>query len=124
ALGRDVRKRKVQTRLQIIESLGRGGSWPFEEKDEKRSAATLAAIEAELVKALDDLEERTGMSGSRGDKSFSDPRVCDFAGHFLAERWPERYVFDLSGLLKTREQQRIECQNVWRRAHGLETLAV
>jgi hypothetical protein len=121
ALGRDLNKRKVQTRLKVVESLGRG-SWPFEERDEKMSVPTLAAIEAELVKSLNDKEERTGMSGSWGDKSFSDPRVCDFAGHFLAKRWPRRYAFDLSGLLKVRERQRIECQNVWRVAHGLEPL--
>src|SRR4029450_5426567 len=108
ALGRNLSKRKVGTRQEVVESLGRG-SWPVQERDEKVSPLTVAAIETELVKALNDKEERTGMSGSWGDKSFNDPRVCDFAGHFLAKRWPERYTFDLSGLLKVRDRQRIEC---------------
>jgi len=114
ALGRALGNQKVDTRLEVVESLGR---W-----NEELSVATLAAVEEELVKALEDTEERTGMSGSWGEKKFSDPRVCDFAGYFLVKRWPDRYVFDLSGALKIRDRQRVECQNVWRRAHGLEEL--
>jgi hypothetical protein len=41
------------------------------------------------------------------------------AGFFLNQRWPERYPFDLSATLAVRNQQRLECQNVWRRRHDL-----
>ena len=41
---------------------------------------------------------------------------------FLAERWPDRYTFDVSAPLKTCDRQRIVCANTWRQAHGLDAL--
>jgi hypothetical protein len=119
ALTRNLRQRPVDVRLRVIEALGETNSWDFATPDEPPSAATLEIVEKSLIDALEDNRERTGRSGSFEEKSFSHPYVSDFAGHFLAERWPDRYTFDLSATSKTRERQRIECMNVWRKAHGL-----
>lgn len=74
------------------------------------------------MESLSDTEARMGMSGTRKDKSFQDPRICDIAGFFLSDHWPDRYTFDLSASVKIRNQQRIECQNQWRKTHGLPQL--
>jgi hypothetical protein len=44
------------------------------------------------------------------------------AAFYLAQRWPDRYVFDLSPGPATRERQRVQCLNVWRLAHNLPAL--
>lgn len=119
ALTRDLRRRPVGVRFSVIEALGETNDWHFRDLDEPPSPSTLEAIEKSLIDALEDNQERSGTSGSWGDKSFSCPYISDIAGYFLAERWPDRYTFDLSATSKTRERQRIECMNVWRRAHGL-----
>ena len=122
ALEKDFRNRPVELRLTIIQSLGDRNDWPVEHETKAPSTETLAATEKSLIAALDDTEERTGMSGSRNGKSYSDPRICDMAAWFLSERWPDRYSFDISASLKTRECMRIECLNVWRKAHDLPIL--
>jgi hypothetical protein len=123
ALGNDLRRRPVSTRLEVIECLGETNS-SFYPQPEATSTATLNAIEKCLVQALEDTDERVGMSGSRGDKTFSDPRICDMAGYFLAERWSDHYTFDLSATLRKRDRQRVECINAWRRANNVAQLPV
>jgi len=122
ALGRDLRTRSVDLKLKVVEALGRTNYWIFNRKAETPSGPTLEAIEKVLVTALEDTEERVGMSGSRNGKRFSDPRICDMAACHLAEGWPQRYTFDISASEKTRDRQKRECANVWRLAHGLSAL--
>jgi hypothetical protein len=59
-----------------------------------------------LLAGLADTEVRSGMSGSRGNKSFSDPRVCDLAGYHLNCLDPETFPFDLNEPLPVREGAR------------------
>ena len=59
-----------------------------------------------LLCALRDTEVRTGMSGSRGSKSFSDPRVCDMAGYHLNCLDAAAFPFDLGAPYVQREQER------------------
>ena len=106
----------------MVEVFGEKDHWYFNHTVESPSADTLAAMEKWLIAALDNTKERMGMSGSRNGKNYSDPRICDMAGLFLAERWPDRYTFDVSAPLKTRDRQRIVCANTWRQAHGLDAL--
>ncbi|HET6246357.1 MAG TPA: hypothetical protein VFE47_01565 [Tepidisphaeraceae bacterium] len=122
----------VSSRLAIVESLGRSenfmavssGSGPnlSAAVAVKRSQATLDAIEDLLIAELDDTEERVGMSGSIGDDSFSDPRVCDMAAHSLAARWDKLYTFKWSLPLPERDRQRLAIQNTWRKRHNLPPL--
>jgi hypothetical protein len=112
-------RRPVAVRLQVIDALGETNHWTPGGNVETSSPATAEAVEDCLVKALEDMEERTGLSGSRNGKDFSHPRICDMACNYLAERWPDRYAFDLSGPRKAREVQRIQCLNSWRKAHNL-----
>ena len=120
ALGKDLRQRPVDIRMQVMESIGDG--YDYYHETVKPSPAALNAIEDFLITELEDQEERMGASGTRNGKSYSDPRMCDMAGLFLNDRWPERYNFDLSASRLTRDRQRVECQNVWRRAHDLPAL--
>ena len=119
ALGHDLRKRPMDMRYSVTWHIGDTNTWG---NTNTFSPATLNAIEEILVSELDDTEEHPGMTGLANMKTIYDPRICDMAGYFLAERWPNRYVFDLSPSLSVRERQRVECQNVWRRAHNLPAL--
>jgi hypothetical protein len=118
ALGANLRKRPVDERMSILEAVAEVGN------DEKKppSPAVVAARDELLVQALTDTAERRGMSGTWGDKSFSDPRLCDVAGHLLSRLWKQPDAFDLSGTLRTRDRQRVELQNAWRKKQGLELL--
>jgi hypothetical protein len=107
ALGHDLRKRAVDVRLSVVSTFGEqenystvtdaGLSLNPSEKRENQSAEVLKAIEGLLVTTLEDTEERAGMSGTWGGKSFDDPRICDLAAHVLSEQWPAKYQFDLGG---------------------------
>mgnify|MGYP001794336778 CR=1 FL=1 len=116
-LGQGLRQRPVETRFEVIERLGETNSYPTRSQLPP-SAQTLEAMEENLIMALEDTDVYSGMSGSRGGKSYTDPRACDLAGYFLADRWAGRYTFDLSGSVRTRDRQRMECINIWRRAHN------
>ena len=121
ALERGLRQHPIATRYSVIRSIGDTNGWTHH----KCSQGTLDAIEECLIIALDDTEVRTGttqVTQSRILRTLYDVRICDLAAFFLAQRWPDRYVFDLSPGLSTRERQRVECQNVWRRAHNLPLL--
>ena len=119
ALGHDLRERPIDMRLWVVQCIGDTNTWG---NTNSFSPATLNAIEKILVSELDDTEEHPGMTGLANMKTVYDPRISDMAGYYLAERWANRYVFDLSPSLSVRERQRVECQNVWRRAHNLPAL--
>ena len=100
---------------------GSGGSLtPANVKTDDVSWRT--AVEDLLVSALDDDERRLGMSATWGEKSFSDPRICDVAGHVLWSRWPKKYIFDIAAAPIIRDRQRLELKNTWRKQHGLPPL--
>ena len=124
ALGKNLRQRRPDVKLEVIDALGKTNGWFFSRhQTDVASMPTLEAIEKTLVAALEDTEERNGMSGTQYGQSFSDPRICDMAGCVLALRWPARYnTIDLSAPLKERDRQRIECMNAWRKAHNLPPL--
>jgi hypothetical protein len=60
-----------------------------------------------LLVALADTEVRQGMGGSRGSKSFSDPRVCDLAGYHLNCLDAAAFPFDLGATYSQREAERL-----------------
>jgi hypothetical protein len=53
-----------------------------------------------------------------------DARLCDMAGGILAGQWPDKYTFDRSASFDTRDRQRIECINAWRKAHSIQELSL
>lgn len=121
-----LRELPVGQRLEVVEAVGESGGHPHAAWDDatvSTNAAVAAAVEELLACALEDTDERTGMSGSRNGKSYTDPRICDMAGFFLHELWKERYTFDLGASLRTREKQRYACLNQWRAKHGLAAVA-
>jgi hypothetical protein len=81
-----------------------------------------AARDRILVEALHDVQRRYGQSGSRNGKSYSNPRVCDMAGHVLSEAWGVPLAFDLSGTFPARNRQRLDLENIWRGKQGLKPL--
>ena len=136
ALGRGLRARSVGTRLNVLSAMasdrvnqgivasGDGGTGNVSaDRDLRRQSAddeakVAAAVEALLVAELDDPDQRLGMSGTRNGKDFSDPYLGDFAGEILAERFKDKYTFDLGASVKERVRQRIVCANLWRGEHG------
>ena len=123
ALGAKLQDCSLNTRMAVVETVGEGGSWWYNQSAKtNRSLATRDACEKLLVAALQDAGQEMGESGSRMGKSYIDPRVCDMAGFFLNQRWPERYNFDLSASLKIRDAQCLDCENHWRHAHNLPLL--
>ena len=125
ALGRglQIRPSNVDARMAIVETVGEGGSQSYGQRFAKRSVATREAMEALLVSALRDDDQKMGETGSRMGKNYNNPRICDMAGFFLNQHWPERYPFDLSAPLKERDRQRLVCENAWRQLHNLPVLA-
>ena len=124
AFQRNLRQRPISIRWNIMCDIGETNAWQLGGRH-KYSPATLDAIEECLVSELDDTEELAGFKqwyppGIAGTNS--KPRLCDFAGFYLTERRPDRYMFDCSVGLDTRDRQRVECQNVWRLAHNLPAL--
>jgi hypothetical protein len=119
ALGDKLIQRPVNVRFRVIEAWGERNVLPTGKDHDVSSPATAEAVQNSLAVALQDTEKRTGMSGSRNGKSYSDPRICDMAAWYLAERWPDRYSFDISASFKNRERQRIECLNSWRKIHNM-----
>ena len=119
---RKLHDRPVNLRMKVVESIGETHHWRSNHEIEMQSSAVLNLIEKSLVTSLEDMGECEGMGGSRNDKSYSDPRICDMAGTLLAERWPDRYTFDISQSEKKRDHQRIESQNRWRLANNLPAI--
>jgi hypothetical protein len=132
ALARGLDERAVDLRLSVVSRFGEGGHLsvvtkggggmlnPGSRRDNAK--AVRGAVEKVLLAALDDTEERTGMSGSWNGKSFSDPRICDIAGHVLNQLDPKLYPFDLEVPLAKRNRSVLALKNVLRKAHGLRPL--
>lgn len=130
ALGKDLRRRPVDLRETVVESFAEDetlslySTWvegPLAPADAARRdppERLRAAIEQLLIAALDDTDERVGMSGMWHGKEFSDPRICDMAGLVLNGLAPRRYPFDLEAPLVERDRARLALKNVWREAHG------
>jgi hypothetical protein len=117
ALAKELRQRPVGARLHIIDTLESAlREWNKEIKD--LPPAVQDALDALLAELLDDTEEYRNLSGSWGDKHFRNPRLCDLAGHVLARRWSQPEAFDLNASLKTRDRQRLELTNQWRKKQG------
>jgi hypothetical protein len=134
ALGKGLRSRPLAVRLAVVSAFGPGGNWSISSTGPGGSigpgepgplpAAVAEEVEKLLVESLDDTEEREGLSGSWEGKSFSDPRVCDIAGHVLSQRWKGKYESDLSAPLKARDRQRFQDMNVWRKEQKLPLLSL
>lgn len=129
AMGKDLRKRPVDLRLTVVSAMrdsenfsmatsGPGSGAANGREKPEEDPKVVAAGERLLVAQLDDTEERTGMSGSWGDKSFNDPRICDIAGYILNQHWKKKYTFDLEASLADRDTQRIAAANIWRKENG------
>lgn len=118
AMGQNLEARPLNTRMAIIHNIGEGGTLYGEVQPiSKRSAATGNAIELLLVTFLEDVGQQLGDSGPRMGRHYRDVRICDMAGYYLNQLWPDRYHFNLSGSPETRDQQRAECRKAWRLAH-------
>ncbi len=113
ALEKNLRNRPLKTRMAILHNVGEGGTRYGEIRSvSERSAATADAIEALLGASLEDSGLQPGDSGPRMGRHYRDMRICDMGGYYLHQLWPERYHFDLSGSVATRDQQRLECQKI------------
>ncbi len=117
ALAKELHKRPVDTCLQVIDAINSPG-WGWEKRQKSLAPEVEQAIDEILVGELDDPREKTGMSGSWGDKRFSNPRLCDLSGQLLAQRWKQPSWFDLSGSNRIRDRQRVELKNVWLKKQG------
>ena len=114
----------AQIKLEVISGLGETNRWFRRYEKPRFSPATLDAIEQALAASLEDTDECYNTSFARDNKSLADPRICDLAAWFLADRWPARYAFDPSGSLGARNRQRLECLNSWRVAHSLPPMQI
>lgn len=129
ALAADLGKREVSERMNVVEGVGGDSIWArmrgqgAPRPDGETAEAIRAAVDELLVEALEDTEQRMGMSGGLGTDSFSDPRICDFAAHFLAERWEGKVAFRLGGPESARDAAILQLKNLWRRDHGQEPLS-
>jgi hypothetical protein len=113
ALAKDFRRRPVSQRFFVLLCLG------FSD-----SKAVQVAIVDLLVSELDDDEQQIGTIAGLGGKNFSDPRMCDIAGHFLNQLDPQKYPFDASASVAQRDKGIVLLKNAWRKEHGLAALPV
>jgi hypothetical protein len=135
ALAKNLPKRSLDLRLTVVESFHEGGTRftiatggsslrPGERPARDNPKEVSVAIEQLLINALDDTDERTGMSGTWDGKYFADPRICDAAGHVLNQLAPEKYPFDLGAPLAKRDRAIVDLKNISRKARGLTLLPV
>lgn len=123
ALGKDLRRRPVDLRLRVLSALGGANSdRPQGAAGKPRDDAkrVRAAAERLFVVALDDREERKGMTiRNASGQSIDDPRVCDVAASSLHALDPKRYPFDLSAPVPERDRAIAGLKSAWRKANGL-----
>jgi len=81
-------------------------------------------MSSEQAQALEDTAAREGMSGSYGEFSFTNPRICDFALWSLHRIDPPAYAFSNKATRRRRDVERITAANIWRRANGKDLLPV
>jgi hypothetical protein len=127
ALAKDMSKWSLDARLAIVEAMlcdPIRESFKRDNATDKELRKLRRAVEALLVTALDDTEQRFGMSGSRNGKSYSNPRGCDLAGYVLNELDPVKYPFDLEAPWSQRRREIFAMKNVWRQANKLPPLTI
>jgi hypothetical protein len=123
ALGQNLQARPLSTRMAIVHIVGEGGTlWGEIRPISKRSASTGDAIEELFVSCLEDTGQQLGDSGPRLGRHYQNVRICDMAGYYLNQLWPDRYEFYLSDELTWRDYRRMKCMNVWRLNHGQPAL--
>jgi hypothetical protein len=118
SLGHELDQKPMSLRLDVLREL----SSDTHRGDGLTPGPVATARDEVLVRTLDDKTVDYGSSGIWGDKSFSDPRLCDLAAHRLSEIWKIPDAFDLSGTIKTRDRQLVELKNIWRKKSGLAPL--
>lgn len=112
SLERTFADRASLDRLRIVRAFRRGESRPLSRRGDKAaaydqaSAETKRAIHRLMLRALGDTEARTGSAGTLDGQNYSDPRICDMAGHTLSTIDPEAYPFRLDASLEDRERAR------------------
>lgn len=122
-------RRPVDERIEIVSLLGsiRGGReidpWTGLKAKPAEPGAEAVAFEL-LAHALEDTEARIGMTGSSGDFSYTDPRICDFALNNLNRLDPKRYPFSPHAGRRQHDLERITAANVWRSANQKPMLPV
>src|SRR5262249_11207274 len=113
ALAKDLRKRPVGLRVQVLVALQTPRCTRLgEEKPVPR--AVMKAVDELLVEALED-SEPDGYSYGNNVKAVDQPRVCDFSANILAKRWgrEERFYEDVP--MKTRDAQIAVLKEIWRK---------
>ncbi len=113
ALARHLPARPISTRMAIVHNVGEGGTRWGEIREISKRGAVSAATEALLAGMLEDAGQQLGDSGPRLGRHFRDVRICDMAGYYLNQLWPDRYHFDLSTSSESRDEQRDECKKIW-----------
>ena len=120
ALHKGFDQHDVSIRLNIISNLGlrdgslgaslQGTGLTFNIPDEPPvfQGAIADAVESLLVTGLYDLERRHKLKISWGDYEDENPRVCDFAGHVLNQRFGGKYQFNAKGTMEEKEKQRLQ----------------
>ena len=94
--------------LSIDERLGTMESAAEDALDEPTAPPALRTAVCDLLLlGLRDTEVRMGSTGSRGEKSYRDSRVCDLAGYRLNELDPVAFPFDLGAPFNQRERERL-----------------
>ena len=104
---------------------GPSGGRPPDEAAAAQARLVAKTAEKVVVAMMDDTEQREGESGSLGGgKSFIDPRVCDHAAYYLAQKLPKKYEFDMTAPLRERDRQRVAMINVWRKEQNLPLVSL
>jgi hypothetical protein len=130
ALMRNFAERSVDMRFSIVAAFGKSGPCgisgaagaafnPGRAPQAAERNEFGDAVRRLLSIALDDTEERVGVSGHWGEIGFTNPRICDMAGHVLHDMDPARYAFDLGASPAERERARLKLRNLLRKEQGL-----
>ncbi|MEO5915626.1 MAG: hypothetical protein ABIS50_15435 [Luteolibacter sp.] len=121
-------QRSDSDRFEIVRELGEGmglkpvPSWNPVIKTRAPSAEADEIAIRLLAHALEDPAARYGSSGSIGDFSYENPRICDFALWSLNCIAPSVYAFSAKAGRRQRDMERFTAANQWSGAHGTKTL--
>ena len=128
AITRDFQALGVERRVEIIDKLRPHHVFGYvpPPPGEKREIApgVRAAVGDLMLLALLDTEVRDGYSGTWGDRSFHDPRVCDMAALVMVERRPDEFTFDIEAERRERDRQRFAIVNDLRTRRDLPPLGI
>jgi hypothetical protein len=132
AVGRDLIKRPILARLNVVSAL-MGGS--YREVMKRRASERQMAVDLRdqalvekwaeeiLAHELMDTDEEEGLAMG-GEVSFRDPRLCELSAYGLSLLWPNRYQFKNGGSLFVRDYQRISLYNIWLQENGKPPVAL